>query len=106
MAKKYMVDLNEEELKLLNELLTSGTQRVRKITHARILLCANKGWTDQQNQEALSACISSIERVRQRYVEQGVEAALSPRRPRRKYQRQLDGVQEAYLIALVCHKPP
>ena len=42
MAKKYMVDLNEEELKLLNELLTSGTQRVRKITHACILLCASK----------------------------------------------------------------
>ena len=106
MAKKYMVDLSEEEMKLLNDLLTSGTQRVRKMTHARILLCANKGWTDQKIQEALSVSIPSIERVRQRYVEQGVEAALSPRRPRRKYQRQLDGVQEAHLIAMVCHKPP
>ena len=82
MAKKYMVDLSEEELKLLNDLLTSGIQRVRKMTHARILLCANKGWADRKIQEALSVSIPSIERVRQRYVEQGLEAALSPRRSR------------------------
>lgn len=106
MGKKYVVDLSEEEQKLINELLSSGTQRVRKMTHARILLCANKGWTDQEIQEALSVSIPTIERVRQRYVEQGLEAALSPRRSRRKYQRQLDGVQEAHLIALVCRQPP
>lgn len=106
MAKKYLVDLREEEEKVLADLLASGTQRVRKMTHARILLCANKGWTDQQIQEALGVSIPTIERVRQRFVEQGLEAALSPRRSRRKYQRQLDGVQEAHLIALACRQPP
>ena len=106
MAKKYMVDLSEEELKLLNDLLTSGVQRARKMTHAHVLLCANKGWADRQIQEALSISVASIERIRQRYVEQGLEGALSPRRSRRKYERQLDGVEEAHLIALACHQPP
>jgi transposase len=106
MAKKYLVELNEEEMKQLNNLLTCGTQRVRKTTHARILLCANKGWADQQIQEALNVSIPTIERVRRRYVEQGLEGALSHRRPRRKYQRLLDGVQEAHLIALACQQPP
>jgi transposase len=106
MAKKYVVDLSEEEMKQLNDMFTSGTQRVRKMTRARILLCANKGWTDEQIQEALNASIATIERVRRRYVEHGLEAALSHRRSRRKYPRLLDGVQEAHLIALACRQPP
>jgi hypothetical protein len=60
MAKKYIVGLSEEEMSLLNDLLTSGIQRVRKMTHARILLCANKGWVDRQIQEAQSVSIPSI----------------------------------------------
>ncbi len=106
MAKKYLVDLSEEEQQLLNALLTGGTQRVRKMTHARILLTANKGWIDEQIHAALNVSIATIERVRQRFVEQGLEQALSPHRPRRKYLRQLDGVQEAYLVALACRQPP
>ena len=47
MAKKYAVDLSEEEQVLLDKMITSGTQRVRKTNHARILLKANAGWTDQ-----------------------------------------------------------
>ena len=106
MAKKYLVELSEEESRLLNDLLTCGTQRVRKMTHARILICANKGWADEQIQAALNISIPTIERVRRRFVEQGLEAALSHRRSRRKYQRLLDGVQEAHLIALACRQPP
>jgi transposase len=106
MAKKYLVELNEDELKVLNDMFTSGTQRVRKMTHARILLCANKGWTDEQIRGALNVSIPTIERVRRRYVEWGLEAALSHQRSRRKYQRLLDGVQEAHLIALACRQPP
>lgn len=106
MGKMYLVDLSEEEQQLLNDLLSAGTQRVRKMTRARILLCANKGWRDQQIQDALGVSIPTIERVRRQYVEQGLEAALVPHRSRRKYQRQMDGVQEAHLIALACRQPP
>jgi len=91
MAKKYVVDLSEEEQALLNHLMASGTQRVRKITHARVLLRANDGWADQQIHEALDISIPTIERVRQRYVEQGIVEALNPRPTKRKYLRQLDG---------------
>ena len=106
MAKKYMVDLSKEEQALLTSLITSGTQRVRKIAHARVMLKAHEGWTDQAIQEALDVSIPTIQRVRQRFVEQSFEEALSPHPTRRKYMRLLDGVQEAYLIALACRTPP
>jgi transposase len=106
MAKKYMVDLSEAEHGMLNNLITSGTQRVRKTIHARILLKAHEGWTDQEIQEALDVSIPTIQRVRQRFVEQSFEEALCPRPTRRRYERLLDGVQEAYLIALACRTPP
>ena len=54
MAKKYAVDLSKEEQGLLNELITSGTQRVRKTNHARILLKADAGWTDEVIAEGLN----------------------------------------------------
>jgi hypothetical protein len=95
MAKKYAVDLSEEEKTLLNKMITSGTQRVRKTNHARILLKANSDWTDQAIAEALSVSIPTIQRVRQRFIEQGFEQALNSSPTRRKYQRILDGVQEA-----------
>jgi transposase len=106
MAKKYAVDLSKEEQELLNQLITSGTQRVRKTNHARILLKADAGWTDQAIAQALNVSIPTIQRVRQRFVEQCFEQALTPSSSRRRYQRLLDGVQEAYLIALACSTPP
>lgn len=106
MVKKYVVSLSAEEKVLLESLLKSGTERVRKLTHARILLRANDGWADQEIQEALDVSIPTIQRVRYRFVEQSFEDALHPRPTRRKYERLLDGVQEAYLIALACGAPP
>ena len=106
MAKKYAVDLTEAEQITLNEMITSGTQRMRKTNHARILLKAHAGWTDRAIAEALEVSIPTIQRVRQRFIEQGFEQALNPAPTRRKYQRLLDGVQEAYLIALACSAPP
>jgi transposase len=106
MAKKYVVELYAEEQALLNEMITSGTHRVRKTNHARILLKADAGWTDEAIAEALNVSIPTIQRVRQRFVEQSFGAALNPSPSRRKYQRLLDGVQEAHLVALACSSPP
>jgi len=106
MAKKYVIVLSVSEQEMLTELVTSGTQRVRKIAHAHILLKANAGWVDQEISRALNISVPTIERVRQRCVEEGIETALTPRRTRRKYENLMDGVQEAHLIALVCGKPP
>jgi hypothetical protein len=106
MAKKYMVDLSEEEQTLLNDLISVGTQRVRKINHARILLKADEGWTDRQIGGALNVSLPTIQRVRQRFIEESFEEALCPHPTRRMYKRLLDGVQEAHLVALACGTPP
>ena len=106
MVKKYLVDLQEDEQAMLTEMVTSGTQRVRKANHARIPLRANAGWPDQQISEALDVSVATIERVRQRFVEEGLEQALNPRQTRRRYKHVLDGVQEAHLIAMACGQPP
>ncbi len=50
--------------------------------------------------------VPTIERVRQHFVEEGIQQALSPRKTRRKYQHVMDGVQEAHLLALACSQPP
>ena len=105
MTKKYIVDLKTEEQEMLTGLITSGTQRVRKVNHARILLKAADGWTDQQIQASLDVSVATIERVRQRFVEEGLHLALVPRQTRRKYHHLMDGCQEAHLLALACSHP-
>lgn len=106
MAKKYIVKLSEAEQEQLKEITTSGTQRVRKVIHANILLNANAGLPDHEMSKALRVSVPTIERVRQRFVEKGLEGALTACRTTRKYQHLLDGAQEAHLIALACAQPP
>jgi exosome complex RNA-binding protein Rrp42 (RNase PH superfamily) len=80
MGKKYIVDLKRDEQKMLTGLIASGTQHVRKINHAHILLKADGGWTDQKISEALNVSVPTIERVRQQFVEKGIQQALSSRK--------------------------
>ncbi len=82
MSKKYIVTLTEEERQILEQLTKKGKSPVYKVNHARILLLADTstedgGWTDQAISKALDISIPTIERVRRRLVEQGIEAALS-----------------------------
>ena len=65
------------------------------------------GWTDEQIQQTLEVGLSTIERVRKRFVEQGLDEALNRRpQPERPEKRILNGKQEAYLIALSCSQKP
>jgi transposase len=106
--KKYKVTLTEQEREELGQLISKGTGAARKLLHGRILLKADSqvGWNDQAISEALDVSISTIERVRERFVEEGVRAALERKAPKREYKRKLDGEQEAHLVALVCSQPP
>lgn len=106
--KKYRVSLTESEREELSQLISRGKGAARKLLHARILLKADgqNGWNDSAISEALDVSISTIERVRERFVEAGIEAALERKAPRREYKRKLDGEQEAHLVALVCSQPP
>jgi len=107
MAKKrYIVTLIAEEREMLQTMIHSGTERARKMTRARILLKADQGWRDAAIATALDVGRSTIERTRQRFVLEGLDAALKPHPPKRQYYRKLDGEQEARLVALVCSSPP
>ncbi|SRR6266568_6378521 len=108
--KKYIVKLSEEEREELHKLMAQGQAPARKLTHARILLKADSGqggpaWGDQAISTALEVGTATIERVRERFVEEGLQAALKRRSPNRRYVRKLDGAQEAYVIALTCSAP-
>jgi transposase len=81
------------------------------LAHARVLLQVDEsergpGMADAEAASALNINVRTIQRLRQRFVEQGFEAALVPARTKRIYSRKLDGRQEAKLIALACGKPP
>jgi transposase len=106
--KKYRVTLTEEERQHLEQLISRGKGTARKLLHARILLKADEavGWSDERISEALEVSLSTIGRVRERFVEEGLDAALERKAPERVYQRRLDGAQEAHLVALVCSPPP
>ena len=112
MNKKYRVTLTTAERQELDGLLARGKADVRRLKHAQILLKADQAeagpaWPDARIAEALDAGITTVERVRQRFVEDGLASALSPYRGgKRIYSRKLDGAQEAHLVALACSKPP
>ncbi len=106
MAKKYKVVLSVEERKRLTALIGSGTEKARTLTHTRIVLKADEGWQDHEICKALEVSIPTVERVRKRFVFEGLEAVLKPHNPHRIYSRKLDGEQEASVIALVCSSPP
>jgi transposase len=105
MAKKYIVDLTIEEGASLRQLVAKGKARARRITRARILLLADRDRTDEEIAEALQVGRSTVERTRRRFVEGGLERALSDR-PRPGKPRLLNGKQEAFLVALACSDPP
>src|SRR3954447_22605051 len=92
-------------------MISRGKADARRLTHARVLLQADASedgadWTDTRIGEAVRVSVRTIERVRQRFVEDGLEAALLPRPSPRVYARKLDGEQEAKLVALACSGPP
>lgn len=111
MRKKYIVTLTDEERQRLRGLIASGKGSARKLMHARVLLKADRrggkpGWKDATIANGLEVGIATVGRVRQRLVEDGLEAALVPRPSRRQYHRKLGGEEEAHLIALACSEPP
>jgi transposase len=110
--KRYLVTLTPEERQRLADLLSAGKRSALTLTRARILLKADQAdggpaWPDDRIAEALDCGVRTVERVRQRFVERGLEAALG-RKPqdRPSRERKLDGRAEARLIALACSEPP
>jgi len=105
MAKKYLVRLSEGERSSLKQTLSKGKVSARKLKRAQILLAADAGQIDEAIAANVQVQVNPVERVRKRFVEGGVEHALTEaKRPGGK--SKLDGKSEAILIALACSDPP
>jgi transposase len=106
----YKVTLTDEERDLLRTMLSSGKAAARKLNHARLLLYADEAAdgrrrTDQEIAAMLGIGAQTVERVRQRFVEEGLESALVPRpRPRGAYK--VDRGLEARILAIAKSDPP
>lgn len=107
MNKRYVVTLTDGERQSLQRMVSTGKALARAICHAQILLRADaaEGETDAAISHTLRVSTRTIERVRQRFVEDGFEAALRPPKVLRP-PRTIDGDVEAHLVALTCADPP
>lgn len=110
MKKRYIVDLTSKERNYLQQLINKGKVAGYKIRRAQILLKTDQGphgpgWPDEQIAEVFGTHGATVSRLRQRFVEEGLEAALQRKR-RQNYTRKLDGDAEAHLIAIACSQPP
>jgi transposase len=107
---KYKITLAREERAGLEQLVAVGKAAARKLTHARILLLADTSGEellDQEIADALGTSTPTIARVRQRFVTQGIEAAVNPRpQPPRPDKVKIQGDVEQELLRVACSDPP
>ncbi len=110
--KKFIVTLTEEERNLLTELTSKGNHRSQKILNALILLACDEGEHQRRrskNEEiarVINTSMRKIDRVKKRFVLDGLDVALHGRKGSRVYVKKADGDFEAHLVALSCSKPP
>ena len=102
--KKYLVALTAAERHELVQLTRSGKTAARKLTHARILLKADEGLSDDEIAEAVGTSVPTVERTRRRFVEENLNALTE--RPRPGPRPKLDVKGQAHLIAVACSKAP
>lgn len=102
---RYRVDLTAEERDELGRLLSAGKCAARRLKRAQILLAAAGSAGDEDIERTIGASGSTIYRTKRRFVEYGLEAALSEE-PRCGAERKLTGKEEALLVATACSKPP
>jgi len=105
MAKRYRVTLTDEERDRLHDLTRKGTASVRMVRRAQTLLLAAEDRIDEEIAKALHIGVSTVERTRRRFVEEGLEASLREH-SRPGARPKLGPKQQAYVVALACTKPP
>jgi transposase len=111
MKKKYLVRLSKEERQRLTDLVRKGKAAAYRRMHAQVLLFVDEGshgpgLRDAEAAERAGVNERTVSRLRQRCVEQGLEAALERQKRSREKSRVLDGDGEAQLVALMCTEPP
>ena len=103
--KKYLINLNAEGRQKLLDMTRKGTLKARQFKRAMILLKADEGLSDPKIMAAVDVSRPTVERIRKRFVEGGMDRALNED-PRPGPRRKLDGRGEAHLIALACSQAP
>jgi transposase len=110
--KKHIVTLTEEERDLLTEMTSKGKHRSQKVLNALTLLACDEGEhqgirsTNAEISKVLNTSMRKIDRVKKRFVKDGLDVALNGRKSHRVYEKKADGDFEAHLVALSCSKPP
>jgi len=109
---RYRVTLTEEERRMVEEIATRGKHHSQEVLNALILRGCDEGpfqkhkLTGGQLAQSLPVSMKKVDRVKRRFVEEGLEAALGKRKAKRQYHKKTDGDFEAHLIALSCSEPP
>lgn len=110
--KKYLVTLAEEEREALRSLACKGKHKSQKVLNALILLGCDRGEfqkkrsTNEEMARVLNLSMKKIDRVKKRFVEEGLDVALHGRKGSRIYAKKADGDFEAHLVAVSCTEPP
>jgi transposase len=110
--KKYFVTLTEDERVMLGKITSKGKHKTQKILDALILLGSDEGEfqtersTNEEIARVLNTSLRKIDRVKKRFVEEGLDVALQGRKGNRIYAKKADGDFEAHLVALSCSDPP
>lgn len=110
-AKRYKVTLTNEERDQLTAIVSKGKTNARRLRRAHLLLLADENqpggaWKDADIAQALNTHARSVERTREKCVQEGLEAALNHTRPQRRRSKVLDGAAEARLVQLACSDAP
>jgi transposase len=108
---KYVVRLEAEAREELQSLVNRGGRAASVLKRARILLKADEaqdapGWSDERIAEFAEVGLSTVHRIRERFVHEGLEAAVFRKPASNRLYRKLDGAGEARLIALACSEAP
>ena len=109
--KKYIVELTSEERSALEDIVKTERMAAHKRRHARMLLKADQGplgpaWKDADIADAFDCTTKSVERLRERLVEHGLDTAMDHGNRGSYRAKKLDGVAEAHLIATACSSAP
>lgn len=109
---KYQVTLTRQEKKELQGIVSKGSHKSSKVLNALILLNCDRGEfqdhqsTNKEITKVLKVSMRKIDRVKKRFVQEGLEIALNGHKGQRVYENKIDGDLEAHLIALSCSTPP
>ena len=107
---KIAIHLTDDQRHILRRYLSAGTHASRLLVRARILLKADAdgpdAWSDEEIAEHLETSRMTVQRVRQQFAAEGLDATLHRKKPTGRTFRKLDGKQEAQLVALACSKAP